>query len=178
MKNYFITVVVPIYNAEQYIERAVKSLLNQTTNEIEIILVDDGSKDNSGKICDKYGKLENVKVIHKENGGLCTARNIGLANASGKYVSFVDSDDYITENLYTDLLPYMEQKYDMIKFKIAKVDEQGNVLEKNYTPLFEEKSGEEAFDILYKADVMTEVAWGYLYKRDFFRRNNLFYQLP
>ena len=59
----------------------------------------------------------------------------------------------------------------MIKFKIAKVDEQGNVLEKNYTPLFEEKSGEEAFDILYKADVMTEVAWGYLYKRDFFRRN-------
>ena len=65
----------------------------------------------------------------------------------------------------------MEQKYDMIKFKIAKVDEQGNVLEKNYTPLFEEKSGEEAFDILYKADVMTEVAWGYLYKRDFFRRN-------
>ena len=68
MKNYFITVVVPIYNAEQYIERAVKSLLNQTTNEIEIILVDDGSKDNSGKICDKYGKLENVKVIHKEMG--------------------------------------------------------------------------------------------------------------
>ena len=91
--------------------------------------------------------------------------------ATGEYISFVDSDDYITENLYTDLLPYMEQKYDMIKFKIAKVDEQGNVLEKNYTPLFEEKSGEEAFDILYKADVMTEVAWGYLYKRDFFRRN-------
>ena len=104
MKNYFITVVVPIYNAEQYIERAVKSLLNQTTNEIEIILVDDGSKDNSGKICDKYGKLENVKVIHKENGGLCTARNIGLANASGKYVSFVDSDDFMDTDAYEKII--------------------------------------------------------------------------
>ena len=104
MQNYFITVIIPVYNAEQYIERAVKSLLDQTTKEIEIILVDDGSKDASGKICDKYKQLENVKVIHKENGGACTARNIGLANASGKYVSFVDSDDFMDTDAYEKII--------------------------------------------------------------------------
>ena len=175
-----VSVIVPVYNVEDYIEKCLNSLVNQTLEDIEIIIVNDGSKDNSENIIKSFLSRypQKIKYLKKENGGLSDARNYGLKYATGEYISFVDSDDYITENLYTDLLPYMEQKYDMIKFKIAKVDEQGNVLEKNYTPLFEEKSGEEAFDILYKADVMTEVAWGYLYKRDFFRRNNLFYQLP
>ena len=130
MKNYFITVVVPIYNAEQYIERAVKSLLNQTTNEIEIILVDDGSKDNSGKICDKYGKLENVKVIHKENGGLCTARNIGLANASGKYVSFVDSDDFMDTDAYEKIINILKHnEADILDFGWRYISETGEKTE-------------------------------------------------
>ena len=170
-----VSVIVPIYNVEKQLAKCLDSLLNQTLKDIQIILVNDGSEDSSAEIAKKYVVKDPDRVLYfeKENGGLSDARNYGLKYATGEYISFVDSDDYITENLYTDLLPYMEQKYDMIKFKIAKVDEQGNVLEKNYTPLFEEKSGEEAFDILYKADVMTEVAWGYLYKRDFFRRNNL-----
>ena len=168
-----VSVIVPIYNVEKQLAKCLDSLLNQTLKDIQIILVNDGSKDSSAEIAKKYVVKDPDRVLYfeKANGGLSDARNYGLKYATGEYISFVDSDDYITENLYTDLLPYMEQKYDMIKFKIAKVDEQGNVLEKNYTPLFEEKSGEEAFDILYKADVMTEVAWGYLYKRDFFRRN-------
>lgn len=90
----------------------------------------------------------------------------------GEYVSFVDSDDYITENLYLDLLPYMDEKYDMIKFQIEKVDEEGHLLSKNYTPIFDNKNGEEAFEILYKTDVMTEVAWGYIYRREFLKSNN------
>ena len=168
-----VSVIVPIYNVEKQLAKCLDSLLNQTLKDIQIILVNDGSEDSSAEIAKKYVVKDPDRVLYfeKENGGLSDARNYGLKYATGEYISFVDSDDYITENLYTDLLPYMEQKYDMIKFNIAKVDEQGNVLEKNYTPLFEEKSGEEAFDILYKADVMTEVAWGYLYKRDFFRRN-------
>ena len=168
-----VSVIVPIYNVEKQLAKCLDSLLNQTLKDIQIILVNDGSEDSSAEIAKKYVVKDPDRVLYfeKANGGLSDARNYGLKYATGEYISFVDSDDYITENLYTDLLPYMEQKYDMIKFKIAKVDEQGNVLEKNYTPLFEEKSGEEAFDILYKADVMTEVAWGYLYKRDFFRRN-------
>ena len=105
MKNYFITVVVPIYNAEQYIERAVKSLLNQTTNEIEIILVDDGSKDNSIEICKNYlNQDKRVQLIHQENSGVSAARNRGIEQACGEYIGFIDSDDWIEPNMYECLL--------------------------------------------------------------------------
>ena len=168
-----VSVIVPIYNVEKQLEKCLDSLLNQTLKDIQIILVNDGSQDSSANIAKKYVVKDPDRVLYfeKENGGLSDARNYGLKYATGEYISFIDSDDYITENLYNDLLPYMDQKYDLIKFKVAKVDEKGKIIEKNYTPEFEEKTGEEAFDILYKSDVMTEVAWGYLYKRDFFKRN-------
>lgn len=92
-----ISVIVPVYNVEKYLERCVESIFKQTYKNIEIILVDDGSTDNSGKICDKFLKKdERVKVIHKENGGLSDARNAGLEILSGKYIMFVDSDDWIS----------------------------------------------------------------------------------
>ena len=169
-----VSVIVPIYNVEKQLAKCLDSLLNQTLKDIQIILVNDGSEDSSADIAKQYVVKDPDRVLYfeKTNGGLSDARNYGLKYATGEYISFVDSDDYITENLYMDLLPYMEQKYDLIKFQFAKVNEQGKILEKNYTPLFEQKTGEEAFDILYKTDVMTEVAWGYLYKREFFRKNN------
>lgn len=100
-----ISVVVPVYNVEPYLERCIKSLLAQSYNRLEIILVDDGSTDNSGKICDEFEKNDSrIVVIHKENGGLSDARNIALANMKGKYVTCVDSDDFVSpfyiENLY------------------------------------------------------------------------------
>ncbi|MDD6520031.1 MAG: glycosyltransferase [Oribacterium sp.] len=91
-----ISIIVPIYNVEKYIHRCIDSIINQTYKNIEIILVDDGSSDGSGKICDEYQrKDERIKVIHKKNGGLGFARNSGLDVASGKYVTFIDGDDYI-----------------------------------------------------------------------------------
>lgn len=94
--NSLISVIVPIYNAEQYLEKCIDSIINQTDTNLEIILVNDGSTDNSGAICDEYAKKDSrIKVIHKENGGLSSARNTGLENANGEYVSFVDSDDWI-----------------------------------------------------------------------------------
>ena len=91
-----ISVIVPVYNVEKYLSECIDSILAQTFRNFELILIDDGSKDKSGEICDGYALKESrIKVIHKENGGACTARNIGLANASGKYVSFVDSDDFM-----------------------------------------------------------------------------------
>lgn len=91
-----ISIIVPVYNAEKYLDRCIESLLMQTYKELEIILVDDGSADNSGLKCDSYANSDSrIKVIHKENGGVSSARNAGIEAASGKWLMFVDSDDYI-----------------------------------------------------------------------------------
>jgi len=96
-----ISVIVPVYNVEKFIKRCLDSIINQTMRDLEIILVNDGSTDNSGKICDEYAQLDNrITVIHKENGGLSSARNTGLDVATGEWISFVDSDDYIEKNMY------------------------------------------------------------------------------
>lgn len=105
MKKELISVIVPVYNVEKYLQKCVDSIINQTYNEMEIILVDDGSTDSSGKICDQYkNKDERIIVIHKKNGGLSSARNSGLDIMKGKYVYFVDSDDFVhkemLENMY------------------------------------------------------------------------------
>ena len=99
-----ISVVVPVYNAEKYLNSCVDSLLGQTYLNTEIILVDDGSIDNSGVICDSYAlKNEHIRVIHKENGGVSSARNEGIANAIGSYICFVDADDYIDRDMLSKL---------------------------------------------------------------------------
>lgn len=99
MEQDLISVVIPVYNVEKYFKRCIDSVLRQTYSNIEIIIVDDGSKDNSGNLCDEYGKKDSrIKVFHKENGGLSSARNFGLEKALGKYICFIDSDDFIDEN--------------------------------------------------------------------------------
>lgn len=94
-----ISVIVPVYNVELYLERCIKSILCQTYKDFELLLVDDGSPDKSGEICDHYQNIDSrIRVIHKENGGLSDARNVGVRAATGEYVTFVDSDDYVKEN--------------------------------------------------------------------------------
>ena len=106
-----ISIIVPVYNVEKYIEKCIDSIINQTYKNLEIILVDDGSKDNSGKICDEYSKKDSrIKVIHKVNGGLSDARNHGLQIATGDYIGFVDSDDYIAEDMFETLYNLSEEK--------------------------------------------------------------------
>lgn len=100
-----ISVIVPVYNAEKYLSRCVDSIIHQTFKELEIILVDDGSTDRSGEICDAYSKKDvRICVIHKENEGVSSARNIGLQLARGEYIGFVDSDDYIDPDMYMILV--------------------------------------------------------------------------
>lgn len=111
MKNDLISVVVPIYNVENYLKECVESILNQDYSRIEVILVDDGSTDNSGKLADLIKKEDKrIKVIHKVNGGLSDARNCGIKAASGRYICFIDSDDIIkcdyVSSLYSSLLKY------------------------------------------------------------------------
>ena len=96
-----ISVIIPVYNVEKYLEKCLNSVINQTYKNLEIIVIDDGSTDNSGKICDEYAKKDSrIIVIHTENGGVSSARNKGLEVAKGEYIGFVDSDDYIEDNMY------------------------------------------------------------------------------
>ena len=112
MNTPLISVIVPVYNVEKYLPRCIDSILNQTYKNLEIILVDDGSPDNCPAICDEYAtKDSRIKVVHKKNGGLSAARNAGLKVAEGKFVGFVDSDDYIENNMYETLFFNLE-KYD------------------------------------------------------------------
>lgn len=105
-----ISIIVPIYNVEKYIYRAIESILSQSLKDIEIILINDGSTDGCGEICDKYGEKDSrIKVIHKNNGGVSSARNIGIDNARGEYIGFVDPDDYIDKNMYEILYGVAEK---------------------------------------------------------------------
>lgn len=105
-----ISVIVPVYKVEPYLRACIDSVLAQTYQNLEVILVDDGSPDNSGAICDEYAARDcRVRVIHQENGGLCVARNAGLDAAKGAYIAFVDSDDYIEPNMYQILYERLQE---------------------------------------------------------------------
>lgn len=171
-----ISVIIPIYNTQKYLKKCIDSVESQSYNNIEIILVNDGSTDSSEKIIQPYlQKYENIKYYKKENGGLSDARNYGIQKATGDYICFLDSDDYIDVNLFSKLQKYLDLDYDMIKYKLVKVDENYNETEKVDGPIFEEKTGEEAFDTLYYQDVMLQPAWLYLYKTKFWKENNFKY---
>lgn len=107
-KKPLISVIVPCYNVEPYVSKCIESIINQSYITLEIILVDDGSSDNSGKICDEFAQKDNrITVIHKKNGGLSDARNVGIEIAKGEYFTFIDSDDYITDD-------YIDSLYELI----------------------------------------------------------------
>jgi len=96
-----ISIIIPVYNVESYIKKCLDSVINQTYKNLEILLIDDGSPDNCGKICDDYAKLDNrIRVFHKEHGGLSSALNVGLKNFTGDYLGFVDSDDWVEPDMY------------------------------------------------------------------------------
>ncbi|MDE7478361.1 MAG: glycosyltransferase family 2 protein, partial [Lachnospiraceae bacterium] len=110
MNDPLISVIVPVYNVEKYVMRCIESILAQTYTNLEILLVDDGSTDASGKICDELAKKDvRIRIIHKENGGPSDARNVGIQEARGEYYLFVDSDDWISENLLESMLPLTEE---------------------------------------------------------------------
>lgn len=126
-----ISIIIPVYNTEKYLEKCVNSIIDQTYNNIEIILVDDGSTDNSPYICDKLNnKNNNIKVFHKKNEGVSKARNYGIEKANGTYLLFVDSDDYIDKNmissLYNNLIKY---NADISMCNIIRINEKGKYID-------------------------------------------------
>ena len=124
-----ISIIVPFYDVEKYAIRCIESIINQKYKNLEIILIDDGSPDNCGKICDQYAKKDNrIKVVHKENQGVSIARNVGMEKAQGDYIWFVDSDDYISDDSIDILSNVINKKdYDVIVFNYNTVDNDGKL---------------------------------------------------
>ena len=125
-----VSVIVPVYGVEKYLYRCVKSLRNQMLKNIEIILVDDESPDNCPKLCEDYAKEDaRIKVVHKKNGGLGYARNTGMEYAHGEYIAFIDSDDYVEENMFFDLYKFAkENKLDTVIAGFNKVLNSGEII--------------------------------------------------
>ena len=112
-----LSTIIPVYNTQQFLQQLLDGLLPQLTNECEVILVNDGSPDNCGLICDKYAQRDSrVKVIHKENGGASSARNAGLDIAKGENITFIDSDDWVRDDYIETVLSFCTGEYDVVNF--------------------------------------------------------------
>ena len=168
-----ISIIVPIYNAEYQIRCLLDSLLLQTWSHFEVLLINDGSTDESGAICDAYAEKDHrFKVIHKENGGLSDARNAGIDAAKGKFLGFVDSDDYVHPRFYELLLQALkEEGADIAGCDVKKVCKTEKIEEKEQQPIQRTVySGREATANLYDAQMYLKsvVAWNKLYKKELF----------
>lgn len=135
-----ISVIIPVYNIKEYLPRCVASVCAQTYKNLEIILVDDGSTDGTGELCDELAKKdERIRVYHKENGGSSSARNLGIEKARGEYLGFVDSDDYISEDMYARLYQALqERKVPIAQIGRDEIDAEGNILANICEPPAEE----------------------------------------
>ena len=165
-----ISVIIPVYNVEKYLKQCLESILEQTYKNLEIILIDDGTKDSSGVICDDYAKKDNrIKVIHQKNMGLSGARNTGLKNSTGNLITFVDSDDFIDNKMFeTMLLSIKENDADIVECGTIFCDENGNYIKDN--TLNEVKIYKNEYQIkelLMNKDITT-TSWGKLYKKKLF----------
>lgn len=174
MRDKLVSIIVPVYKVELYIRACVESIIRQKYKELEIILVDDGSDDDSGKICDEYAQIDNrIKVIHKINGGLSSARNAGLNICRGEYIAFVDSDDIINPDYIRVAMDIFEKNVDV------------DVVEVGYKSFYNEKeieleSGGKNIDMCFfdkeqakyslakYIDKVTNISWDKIYKRNLF----------
>lgn len=168
------SIIVPVYNVEKYIDKCLNSILNQTYENFEVIIVNDGTPDNSQKIIDKYAEKDmRFKAFIKKNGGLSDARNYGLKHVTGDYIFFIDSDDYIEPELLYRINDSLisNKNIDILKFKLKIVDENGKLIRKEKGYNFD---GFIDFKKLIDLEFF-EPAWSYVYERDFFERNNFKY---
>ena len=171
-----VTIIIPVYNVEKYLREAIDSAINQTYKNLEIILVDDGSTDKSGEICDEYIKLDNrIKVIHKKNGGLSDARNAGLDSCTGKYIMFLDSDDFLepdaVENMYNEIV---EKDADYVIGNYINATEEGEKWEKPVFDLEKYKPFKLSIhDYMNSFFIMNSSVCNKIFKKEFIDKLNL-----
>lgn len=165
-----ISVIIPVYKVENYLAKCVESVMAQTYSNLEIFLVDDGSPDRCGEICDEYARQDpRIKVIHKENGGLSDARNAAISQATGEYLTFIDSDDWIEPGycafLYQKLVEYSA---DVVVTPLRSVDEAGNIVARPFTEKESVMDATTAMRLMFARDNISWCAQAKLYKRELF----------
>ncbi len=178
MDEPLISIIVPIYNVEKYLNRCIESIVNQTYKNLEIILVDDGSPDNCPQICDEWKKKNNrIKVIHKKNGGLSDARNAGLDIAQGEYIAFVDSDDWILPNMYQKLMKVMKDtNSDIVQCNYERVlDDDCREIMNNNNPKVISFDAHDALKNLIEENNLNQMVWNKLFKKELFE--NLLFEV-
>lgn len=169
MNSDLISVIIPVYNVEKYLSKCVNSIINQTYKKLEIILVDDGSLDTSGTICDEFWrKDERILVIHQENKGGGYARNVGLEKAKGKYISFIDSDDYIAPNMYEQLIDIFEKENaDIVECEFVEVNDSEYLFSKaNEGMCLKQFSTKQALKENISDHYFRQLIWNKLYRKD------------
>lgn len=157
------SVIVPVYNVEKYIEKCIDSIEKQTFKDYEVIVVNDGTKDNSIELI----KDRKVKIINQKNKGLSAARNTGVKHAKGEYLIFLDSDDYWEEDLLKEINNSLEDDPDVVRFQIQEVDEENNIIKKYSEESFTSLNGEDAFEAITKYHFV-ENAWCYAIKKKYY----------
>lgn len=169
-----ISVIVPVYNMEKYLEKCLDSLVNQTLKEIEIIVINDGSTDNSYKILDKYKKKYSdiLTVINTENNGISIARNIGIKEATGEYIAFIDSDDYVDINMFSDCYLYAKKNnLDIVVLDYYKLYENNGKLEYFKIKDFDNTNIKNNPKLLFE---INSSPWNKIYKRSLFDKTTIF----
>ena len=165
-----ISVIVPFYNVENYANRCINSIVNQTYKNLEIILVDDGSKDSSGIICDEWkDKDSRITVIHKQNGGLSDARNEGIKYTTGEYIAFIDSDDFIDKDMFEVLynnIKETDSQISVCKYIQVEEDEKFKFIKSKEKTIYSKR---EAIEELLSEKKITNHAWNKLYKKELFK---------
>ena len=152
-----ITVIVPVYNTKKFLTRCVNSILKQSYENLEVIIIDDGSTDGSAQVCDELSKSDKrVRVIHQKNKGIATTRNIGIENATGYYISFVDSDDYLEKDLYKNLIENNESESNILIFDYEICDVNGKLV---HNPLLANENNLEKRRQFYSNEKLLHLIW-------------------
>ncbi len=184
--KYKFSIVIPIFNCEKYLSKCIDSIIGQKFDDYELILVDDGSTDKSSEICDKYAKNKhNIKVIHKENGGTASSRNIGLKNSLGEYVLFVDSDDYVAKDYFTILNDELKKYPNMDLYNFGFYSE---IVDKDYNVIQQDKINFKNKKYNSRDEIRKDLVELYdrhiiynpvnrIYRRDIIEKNNISFPL-